>query len=221
MVNKKRTSPKGRPRGTGRDSRGGLFLAAAREFAERGYEAAGVDRIAQKAGVSKAMLYYHFGSKLGLYHDVLGDMFLAVGQRARAIADGPGDAEQKLDAWILTIAEEAQERPWFPPIMLREIASGGPHLDAETLGRMNAVVGTIRDIVVQGQQEGLFRDIDPLLVHLTITPTILIFFARQGVVARRGAVGGVAAPIPPEAFIGHITTTARRMLRIGAPGGGA
>ena len=54
-----------------RDSRAQVFAAAAAEFAERGYEAAGVDRIARAARVNKAMIYYHFGSKLDLYREVL------------------------------------------------------------------------------------------------------------------------------------------------------
>ena len=57
------------------------------------------------------MLYYHYGSKLGLYVEVLRDLFRAVGTRTRAIADGPGTAEDKLDAWILTIVEEAGRTP--------------------------------------------------------------------------------------------------------------
>jgi AcrR family transcriptional regulator len=116
-----------------RDTQAAIFRAAADEFAERGYDAAGVDRIAARARVNKAMLYYHYGSKLGLYVGVLRDMFRAVGVRARGIADGPGPADQKLDSWIVTVVEEAAARPWFPPIMLREIASGGPHFDPETL----------------------------------------------------------------------------------------
>jgi AcrR family transcriptional regulator len=172
LVNKKRP----------RDSQAAIFRAAAEEFAERGYDAAGVDRIAAKARVNKAMLYYHFGSKLGLYVAVLRDMFGAVGVRARAIADGPGSPSLKLDAWISTVVEEAAARPWFPPIMLREIASGGPHFDPDTLRMMNAVFAAVHDIIAQGQREGAFADVDPLLTHLTVMPPILIFFARQRVV---------------------------------------
>ena len=80
------------------DSQAALFRAAADEFAERGYDAAGVDRIAAAAGVNKAMLYYHFGSKRGVYMEILRDMFRAVAARARAVADGPGPAPEKLDA---------------------------------------------------------------------------------------------------------------------------
>src|SRR5688572_7198018 len=157
-----------RPARPSSDSQAAIFQAAAVEFAEQGYEGAGVDRIAARARVNKAMLYYHFGSKRGLYVEVLRDMFRAVGARARAIADGPGTAEQKLDAWIATIIEEAAARPWFPPIMLRELAAGAPRLDPDTFAMMNGVFAAVRDMIVQGQQEGSFTDVDPLLTHLTI-----------------------------------------------------
>src|SRR5919109_5311445 len=96
-----------RPRSEPHASRDRIFMAASAEFADRGYEAAGVDRIAAKARVNKAMIYYHFDSKLGLYVEVLRDMFRAVGARARAIADGPGTPEEKIDAWVVTIVDEA------------------------------------------------------------------------------------------------------------------
>src|SRR5687767_13313823 len=204
LVNKKRP----------RDSQGAIFRAAADEFAERGYDAAGVDRIAARARVNKAMIYYHYGSKLGLYVEVLRDMFRAVGVRARAIADGPGSPEAKLDTWIATIVEEAAARPWFPPIMLREIASGGPHFDPETLGMMNAVFDTIRDVVAQGQREGVFRaDADPLLTHLTILPSILIFLVRLRVIAGNKAARGLFAPRQMDDFVRHMQVSARGMLR--------
>ena len=208
MVNKLR-----RPRG---DSRPAIFQAAAHEFAQRGYDAAGVDRIADKARVNKAMLYYHYGSKQGLYVEVLRDMFRAVGARTRAIAQGGGTAETKVDAWIVTIVEEAAARPWFPPIMLRELASGAAHIDAETFGMMNAVYTAVRDIIVQGQGEGTFREVDPLLTYLTILPTILIFFARQRIVAtQRKNTQGLAAAAPREVneFIRHMQGSARALLR--------
>ena len=196
------------------DTPAALFRAAAAEFAERGYDAAGVDRIAAAAGVNKAMLYYHYGSKRGLYLEVLRDMFRTVGARARAIADGPGPATDKLDTWIATIVAEAAARPWFPPIMLRELASGGTHFDPDTIAMMNGIYGAVRDVIEQGRREGAFRDADPLLTHLTIMPPILIFFARQRVIEHNEqAVGGLAEPRALDAFVRHMQASARGMLR--------
>jgi TetR/AcrR family transcriptional regulator len=196
-----------------RDSRGAIFRAAALEFAERGYDAAGTDRIAARARVNKAMLYYHFGSKGELYAEIVRDMVGAVGARVRAVADGPGSAEHKLDAWISALVEEAAARPWFPPIMLRELAARAPHFDATTFQMMNAVLRGVTDVIEQGQREGIFRDVDPLLAHLSIMPPVLIFFARQRVLAGRKLRGGLAEPRQLDQFVRHMQASARGMLR--------
>ena len=196
-----------------RDSRTAIFRAAAHEFAEPGYEAAGTERIAARARVNKAMLYYHFGSKGQLYAEIVRDMVGAVGVRVRAVADGPGSAEDKLDAWISALVEEAAARPWFPPIMLRELAARAPHFDATTFQMMNVVLRGVADVIAQGQREGTFRDVDPLLAHLSIMPPVLIFFARQRVLAGRKLHGGLAEPRQLDQFVRHMQTSARGMLR--------
>src|SRR5688500_10078715 len=159
------------------------------------------------------MLYYHFGSKRALYVEVLRDMFRAVSARARAIADGPGTATEKLDTWIVTIVAEAALRPWFPPMMLRELASGAPRFDPDTFAMMNAVFAAVRDVIVQGQREQVFRDADPLLTHLTIMPPVLIFFARQRLVASTKGLRALAAPRQVADFVRHMQASARGMLR--------
>src|ERR1700761_5487759 len=51
-----------------RDERRKQLLGAAQEvFVNQGYHAAGMDDIAERAGVSKPVLYQHFPSKLELY----------------------------------------------------------------------------------------------------------------------------------------------------------
>lgn len=56
------------PRGERRDQ---LLATASEVFVDRGYHAAGMDEIADRAGVSKPVLYQHFTSKLDLYLAVL------------------------------------------------------------------------------------------------------------------------------------------------------
>ena len=80
---------------------------------------------------------------------------------------------------------------------------------------MNAVYAAVRDVIVQGQHEETFRDADPLLTYFTILPAILIFFARQRVVAQRKNAQGLAAAAPRhiDEFIAHMQGSARAMLR--------
>ena len=58
-------------RSEGRDAREDLLEAAAQVFAEKGFQAASVDEIAGRAGLSKGALYWHFGSKDDLFFALL------------------------------------------------------------------------------------------------------------------------------------------------------
>ena len=52
-------------------TRAKILKASLREFAHFGLAGARVDVIAQRAGVNKQVLYYHFGSKEGLFRATL------------------------------------------------------------------------------------------------------------------------------------------------------
>lgn len=56
-----------RQRMTGKQRREQLVSVGRAVFAERGYDGASVEEIASRAGVSKPVVYEHFGGKEGLY----------------------------------------------------------------------------------------------------------------------------------------------------------
>ncbi|MFW0791209.1 TetR family transcriptional regulator [Gordonia sp. CPCC 205333] len=62
---KARSAP--RSRMTGPQRRAQLIEVARGLFAERGYEGTSIEEVAQRAGVSKPIVYEHFGGKEGLY----------------------------------------------------------------------------------------------------------------------------------------------------------
>src|SRR5689334_22498934 len=53
------------------DTRQALVRAATSVFAESGFEAGSVRRITEQAKANQAAINYHFGSKEGLYREVL------------------------------------------------------------------------------------------------------------------------------------------------------
>ena len=71
-----------------RSQRREQLLRHAREvFVESGYHSASMDDIAERAGVSKPILYQHFPGKLELYLDLLDD---AIEQVRTLVAEGLG-----------------------------------------------------------------------------------------------------------------------------------
>lgn len=63
-----------------------LIEAALDAFERHGYEACAVTDVAAKAGVTTGSLYHHFGSKLGLYALVRGDLEKRVTDRMEGAA---------------------------------------------------------------------------------------------------------------------------------------
>lgn len=69
----------------------GLIRLARREFSQRGYAGTSVDRIAAEATLTKGAVYYHFGSKEGLFEAVLRHVQRDLVARIDAHADQHGD----------------------------------------------------------------------------------------------------------------------------------
>ena len=173
-------------------SRDRVFAAAAAEFAARGYAGANVDRIARSAKLNKAMIYYHFTSKAALYREILRDMFGAVRRRVVEVAASDASPEDKIRAYVAAIASEAEARPHFPPIWLREIAEGAAHVDATTLGYVRDVLAALGGIIAEGVRAGRFQPAHPMLVQGGIIAP-LMFFLATGPLRQKIARAGVPA----------------------------
>jgi TetR/AcrR family transcriptional regulator len=195
------------------ESRPRLFAAAAQQFAARGFAGTGVDRIAAAARLNKAMIYYHFGSKAGLYHAILRDMFAAVGARVAAVATSAATPADKVRQFVEAIATEAEARPHFPPIWFREIAEGGQHLDEVTIGAMAGVLKSLGAIINQGVEAKQFTPMNPLLVHAGIIAPLLLFFASSGLRQRiaRSGVSGVSK-LQRDEVVAHVQRVALGLL---------
>lgn len=200
-------------------TRDAVFHAAARLFSARGFDGVSMDDIADAAGVNKAMIYYHFEDKLALYRTVVADMLIAMAERVSAIVDAPIDAAEKIDRFIEAFVRNADERPWFPPMMLREMSEGAPHLDLETLGHVRRVVAGFIAILQEGQAAGVFRKIHPILAYTSIVGPLVMNAARERVVAQPDRQHlPMAAWISHDDLIAHAQETARRMLATDFPG---
>lgn len=190
-----------------------ILRIALAEFSARGFAATTMDRLAHRARVNKALLYYYFGSKLALYRDLLRTAVQRLYTPLKAIAEGPGSAPEKLDRYIATLARQLDRYPELPPLILRELADQGRHLDSETLTLLVSIFPTLRQILNQGRAEGVFGDVDPLLTHFVLMGTSLFFTTNAPIRRRVRQLGLAQPPTSLEPFIEHLQAVARRSLR--------
>jgi AcrR family transcriptional regulator len=180
-----------------------LLAAATAEFAARGFDGAKVDRIALKARVNKAMIYYHFRNKASLYREILAGVFRSL---ADAVADsaGEGPADERLRRFIRTIATEASDRPQFASMWLREVADGGKHIDDGILDELRRVLQVLGSLLEDGRRAGVFRPAHPLITQLGIVAPLLFHAASAPVRARISGPDKPLAAAERDALIRHI-----------------
>src|SRR5262245_56423604 len=95
------THTAGRPVRLPRSARRKQLLEAAQEvFVAQGYHAAAMDDIAERAGVSKPVLYQHFPGKLELYLALLDTHCDAIVERVRAAMSTSTDNRLRVEAAV-------------------------------------------------------------------------------------------------------------------------
>ncbi|UCD89581.1 MAG: TetR/AcrR family transcriptional regulator [Desulfobacterales bacterium] len=167
-----------------------IIDTAARIFAESGYEGARVDQIADRAGVNKAMIYYHIGNKKALYTRVLHDVLGATAARMADNINGAVTPVEKIRAYILSIGQTLEAHPHLLHIMMRELASGGSHLPEIVAGDLASIIGQISGIIKQGHRQGEFKDVDPLVLHLMVMGGISYYKVSHPVRLKYSALMG-------------------------------
>lgn len=180
------------------DPKARILAAATEVFAEKGFDGAGVDEIARRAGVNKAMLYYHVGDKAALYGAVVIEFLNLMRAAIAESLAGLTDSRDKIRAMQHAFIRTFDAAPHYPRLMQREIADGGAHLPAEALAGMAGVMALTRSIVAEGRSAGTLRDVHPLLAHLMVVSTSMFVMNAQRMRGRLDELGLLPADTPPD-----------------------
>ena len=199
-------------------TRDSLLMAATHLFAARGYDGVSVAQIAQRAGVTKALINYHFGGKHKLYLTIMTDTFSEIVERVEELAASDHSAPDQLREFVALVGEMATtRRPHFPAMMLREVLAGGAHLAPEVVPYLLRVLGAVRRIVEHGVREGTLRPVNPVFSHLSLVGSLLFFFATAAFRERLAASMDVPLQAPASEYVRHVQELIARGLAADAP----
>lgn len=137
-------------------------------FAEKGFDGTIMDELAERCGVNKASIYYHFNDKAMLYEVCMTRLFKQVADQVISQVDKADSAEQKLKTFIYEFAKGAYQHKQMPATLMREIAAAGKNMPIPARQQMQRLLQTLKAILKQGEQLGLFRTVDPLMTHFMI-----------------------------------------------------
>ncbi|NND44391.1 MAG: TetR/AcrR family transcriptional regulator [Xanthomonadales bacterium] len=153
-----------------------LLDAAEQLFAERGFAATPVRRIAEAAGVNPALLHYYFGTKRDLLFAV---MDRVLGPMAEAIATMQASGAAPVDDIVRLMTGMAAEHPALPKLVAREVLlSSGETREIFIRDYAPRLGGALPGLLAREQQAGrLSKDIAPgaaalMLLSLCFFPFI-------------------------------------------------
>lgn len=105
-----------------------ILKAADSLFGELGFDASSTREIAERCGVNKALIHYHFKSKDGLLECLLDDYYAKLGTTLQGVLTADTDVRERMLTLIDSYVDFLQENSNFARIVQRE-ASGGRHID--------------------------------------------------------------------------------------------
>lgn len=148
-----------RQRMTGRERREQLISIGRAAFAERGFDGASVEDIAARAGVSKPVVYEHFGGKEGLYAVVI-DRELVALEKVVTESLQTGSWRERIEQGVVALLTYVEEETDGFLILVRD-SKPGDERSFSTL--LNAAVNQIAHILGEAFEH---RGLDPELAVL-------------------------------------------------------
>jgi AcrR family transcriptional regulator len=139
-------------------SRERILDAATELFASRGYAGAGVDQLAQRSGIAKTAIYYHFGNKEGLLAAVLERTATQWIEGILEASREGGDPLGHLDRALAGMRAMLEERPWIYnlfQILTLEVADEKPEIRATLRG----IVRRAKQAMVDGMRDAIGVDV--------------------------------------------------------------
>ena len=165
-------SPAGEERQRDADRSQSTILAAARdEFAEFGLGGARVDRIAERAGLNKRLIYSYFEDKEKLFQAVLEQAYRDIRDRERGLRltelDPPTAVRRLLEfTWDYYL-----EHPEFLTLLNSANLHRARHLTESKRAReLNSpLIETLAAVLERGRRDGSFRGgVDPVQLYVSI-----------------------------------------------------
>jgi len=135
-----------------------LAAAAIGLFARKGYAATTVREIVEAAGVTKPVLYYYFGSKEGIFHEVMREALVEFEATIADALAAPGGARHRIGRFLdgafrlvldhLDVMRVIESFYYGPP-------QGAPAFDFEVIH--TRFMDTLTSLVREGMEAGEFR----------------------------------------------------------------
>ena len=175
----KRTGVREQAAQTTRDN---ILRAATKVFARYGYEGGSVEKISQSAKSFDRMIYYYFGSKEGLFIEVLEDMYRRMNDAELALDLDLEQPVESLKDVIRFVVTYYSKNPELITLLNTENLHRGKHISKSMRAReySSPAIAIIQKLLESGVKKKVFRaDISARNVYLLIAATGYFYISNR------------------------------------------
>jgi len=141
-----------------------ILVAASKMFAEKGFANVSVRDICREAGTTAPVIYYHFGSKKGLF-DAVARKRISMDDFIRQLskASSSADPRKGLESFITTYLTSFPEHTFDIGLYVRDSATLDKHSAQMVSDDLERIRGLAVGLVDRSVAKGLFRKTDSRL----------------------------------------------------------
>jgi TetR/AcrR family transcriptional regulator len=163
-------------------TRKAILRAAIREFSEHGLAGARTEAIAESAKVNKALLYYYFKSKSGLYQAAIEEVSSVAAERAFAALDPKHSAGSRVLRTALSHFDRILTQRDFQSLMQQELVrmrrGQSDAMPVLVKNVFKPLMAKLQEAVHEGMEEGELCQMDWLqVVYSALGANVLYFLS--------------------------------------------
>jgi TetR/AcrR family transcriptional regulator len=161
------------------DTRERIIDAAQVIFARDGFTGAKMQEIADRVGIQRPSLFYHFKNKEALFVAAHEQVFAKIEPVFRESLAPDGDPFARLDRVSRAVMAVMAEEPDFARMVARTAVDRHPAAVKIVRTYLQPLIDLSVTFVRDGQRRGVFADIDPFFFTLNSWGAALIYFIAR------------------------------------------
>ncbi len=178
---------RGRPAGQRNEAaREALLASALKVFSQQGFEAASVRKIAAEGGLDAALIRHYFGSKQGLWEEVIRKTSLEFKAQSaivlKELAQHQGDTRQMLIIALNHYVDFSASHPELAMFISNEATVAGPPIDFIVEHFVRPAVTLFTPLIKAGIAQGHVAQAEPRMLYFMLIHAIAMPLAFPGLI---------------------------------------
>jgi AcrR family transcriptional regulator len=150
-----------------------ILVAAEKLFSDLGYDGTSTRMIAKESGANMAMINYYFGSKDGVFQEIITDRMNKFNAELVTINEEKVSYFEKLSRVVEGYSNRILDNVAFHKMMQMELSlSQRPEVFCKIKEAMAKNLQVIENLINEGISDGIFRKVDVRMFIATIMGTI-------------------------------------------------